>query len=78
VAPASWSAFREPRPGAPREPAEAPIEELVVLARRVLLGAGSDEAALVQMRDACGLAALREAARVRCLAAIQSARAVGP
>jgi very-short-patch-repair endonuclease len=78
VTPTSWSAFRAPRPGALREPAEMSIEELVVLARRVLPGAQSDEVALVQMRDACGLAALREAARVRCLAAIQRARAVAP
>jgi hypothetical protein len=77
VTPASWSVFREPRPGLPREPVEMPMEELVVLARRVLSGAGTDQLALVQMRDACGLAALREATRVRCLAAIRRAQDAG-
>lgn len=77
VAPASWSAFRAPGPGAPREPAEMPIEELMVLASRVLLNAAGEETALVQMRDACGLIVLREAARARCLAAIRKVQAGG-
>lgn len=71
---ACWSGFRAPCHGAPRNPAEMPMEELLVLASRVLPGAGADEFALVQMRDACGLAALREAAGVRCLAAIRCTR----
>lgn len=73
VAPSSWSVFRDPAPGNQREPAEAAIEELMVLARRVLQQTTNEEEALLLMRNACGLAQLREAARARCLEAIRRA-----
>jgi len=65
VMPRSWQVFREPEPGAARDPAEIPIEELEVLARRVLAKAVDEEHALVLMREACGLERLRETARAR-------------
>jgi hypothetical protein len=74
VAPDNWSVFRDPEHGQHRDPAETPIQELAALARRVLHQASSDDEALVMMRDACGLEKLREAARVRCIEALDRAR----
>jgi hypothetical protein len=71
IAPSSWSVFRDPGRGEQRDPADVPIEELAALARRVLHGAADEEAALILMRDACGLAKLRDATRERCEAAIR-------
>jgi hypothetical protein len=78
IDPVSWPVFRDPPPGRQRDPAGTPIQELVVLAQRVLKQATDEEDALLLMRDACGLEKLREAARARCLAAIRKARTSGP
>jgi len=53
---------------------EVPLVELVALARQCLGRGLSGEAALIAMRDACGLQRLRETARTRCLAALAAAQ----
>jgi very-short-patch-repair endonuclease len=73
VQPATWESFRAPRAGSYRDPQEVPMEELCVLARRVISTGRSAEEALIAMRDALGMAQMREAARQRCLAAIELA-----
>jgi hypothetical protein len=78
IAPASWVTFRDPPSGCQREPAETAIEELVALARRALAEAASEEETLLLMRDACGLDKLRDAARNRCLKAVEIVRSVPP
>lgn len=72
--PAAWDQFRAPRPGRTVDPLDLPLAELAVLARECLARGLSDEAALLGMRDACGLQRLRETARARCLAAIAKVR----
>ncbi len=72
--PAAWDRFRAPRPGLTADPMEMPLAELTVLARECLTRGLSEEAALLRMRDACGLQRLRETARARCLAALQEAQ----
>lgn len=74
VQPATWKSFRAPRAGSYRDPQEVPMEELCVLARRVISIGRSTEEALIAMRDALGMAQMREAARQRCLAAIEAVR----
>ena len=75
VDPSSWNTFRPLTPGQTCDPAELPLQELVVLARRVLGPAVTDESALVAMRDACGMQRLRETSRKRCIDALAAARA---
>jgi hypothetical protein len=74
IAPADWNIFRNPAPGASRDPVEVPMEELFVLARRALTGSTTEGDALLVMRDALGLKQLREVARLRCMEAIVAAR----
>lgn len=50
------------------------MEQLCVLARRVISTGRSTEEALIAMRDALGMAQMRQAARQRCLAAIEAVR----
>jgi very-short-patch-repair endonuclease len=75
VDPACWDSFRAPAAGRAADPAEMPLAELVVLARRCTAPGIPDEATLTAMRDACGLQRLRETARNRCLTALSAARA---
>ncbi len=72
--PAGLSVFRPPAPGGSRDPTEIPMEELLVLARKALSGAPDEEAALLAMRDACGLQRLRDRSRQRCAEALGRAR----
>ncbi len=74
VVPAAWARFREPRTGTYRDPQEVPMQELCVLAGRIISTGQSGEAAVIAMRDALGMAKMREAARQRCLAAIDASR----
>jgi hypothetical protein len=74
IDPASWDLFRAPAAGRPSDPAEMPLPELVVLARRCMVPGMAEEAILTAMRDACGLQRLRETARNRCVAALSAAR----
>ncbi len=71
--PAAWDRFRVPAAGSTSDPMEMPLVELVALARQCLGRGLSGEAALIAMRDACGLQRLRETARTRCLAALAAA-----
>ena len=72
VQPAAWERFREPPAGTYRDPQEIPMQELCALARRIVSSGQSGEAAVIAMRDALGMAKMREAARQRCLAAIDA------
>ncbi|MBP0447449.1 DUF3320 domain-containing protein [Roseomonas sp. SSH11] len=72
--PRGRTTFRQPEPGQQRDPSEVPIEVLAALAAACLTRHPDEEAALVAMRDACGLAKLREVARERCRQAIEVAR----
>lgn len=72
--PTDWDRFRMPAPGEHRDPAEIPMEELVVLAKTCVVKHHSEDAALFAMRDACGLRLLRDAARERCRLAIAAAQ----
>jgi very-short-patch-repair endonuclease len=74
VKPEDWSTFRDPPPGQYRDPLEIPMEELRVLARRMLTRGGSDEEVVTAMRDAIGMRQMREASRQRCLAALVAVR----
>lgn len=72
--PASWNTFRVPTGGRAVDPAEVPLPELVVLARRCMAPDVPEQATLIAMRDACGLHRLGEASRARCVAALALAR----
>lgn len=74
VKPEDWSTFRDPPPGQYRDPVEIPMEELRVLARRILMRGGPDEEVVTAMRDAIGMRQMREASRQRCLAALVAVR----
>ena len=74
IDPAAWDMFRAPSSGRIADPAEMPLRELIVLARRCMSTGLSDEDTLVAMRDACGLQRLRETSRQRCVAALTVAR----
>lgn len=50
------------------------MEELRVLARRMVMRGGSDEEVVTAMRSAIGMRQMREASRQRCLAAVEAAR----
>ncbi|MGD0108504.1 MAG: DUF3320 domain-containing protein [Rhodopila sp.] len=70
VDPAAVPTFRELARGQQIDPADLPIEELTALARDCAARFPDQAAALVAMRDACGLAKLREASRERFLEAL--------
>ncbi len=74
IDPASCDTFRDPPPGRACDPAEIPLQELVVLARRYLGQGSTEDAVLIAMRDACRLQRLRETSRNRCLEALALAR----
>lgn len=74
VKPEDWSTFRDPPPGQYRDPVEIPMEELRVLARRMVMRGGLDEEVVTAMRDAIGMRQMREASRQRCLAAVATIR----
>jgi hypothetical protein len=74
IVPASWNTFRDPPAGSYRDPAEVPMEELGVLARRVSAESLATEEALAAMRDALGMAQMRTNSRQRCLDAINAIR----
>jgi hypothetical protein len=63
--PAAVTSFRRPLGQAQRDPTDVPLEELVALARECLARVGDTEAALLLMRDACGLKVLRAPSRER-------------
>jgi hypothetical protein len=70
VDPSNCKSFRHPTPGEVRDPAETAMEELIALARMCMDRHSDENAALVAMRDACGLSKLREGSRQRFLMAI--------
>lgn len=70
VDPSTWNAFRHSVGHEARDPSEIPMEELVTLARNCLSIHRDEDAALMAMRDACGLQKLREVSRERFLEAI--------
>jgi hypothetical protein len=74
VDPSSCKSFRHPAPGEVRDPAETAMEELVVLARMCMDSHSDESAALIAMRDACGLSKLREGSRQRFLMAMAMAQ----
>ena len=74
VDPASWTLFRRPPPGQVCDPAEMPLQELVVLARQCTGSGAADDDAVIAMRDACNMQRLRETSRKRCMEALAAAR----
>ena len=74
VNPYSWDTFREPAAGEAVDPAEIPLPELIVLARKCMTPGITEETVLIAMRDACGLQRLRETARSRCVEALAAVR----
>jgi very-short-patch-repair endonuclease len=74
VNPESWDSFRAPSPGVAADPAEMPLQELIVLARQCMTLGSSDETILIAMRDSCRLQRLRETSRNRCIAALSATR----
>jgi very-short-patch-repair endonuclease len=74
VGPATWKGFRRPPAGQSRDPGEMPLEELMEMARECLSDSTDEEAALIAMRNRCGLRRLREASRERCRQAIAATR----
>jgi very-short-patch-repair endonuclease len=74
VVPAEWHGFRPPAPGDVRDPGDLPIEELVALARQCGARGSPGDVVLTAMRDACGLRRLGDAARRRCVRAIELCR----
>ncbi len=74
IDPMAWDTFRAPANGQTADPAEMPLSELMVLARRCMAPGLEDEDILTAMRNACGLQRMRETVRSRCLVALSAAR----
>ena len=74
IDPATCDRFRRPAAQKSVEPGDVPIEELAVLARECLDRFGDSEAAIMAMRDACGMSRLREGTRDRFTAALARAK----
>jgi hypothetical protein len=72
--PSSDARFRHPAPGLSVDPADIPLEVLADLAHECVSRQSGQDAALVAMRDACGMRTLREASRDRFLEALERAR----
>jgi very-short-patch-repair endonuclease len=70
--PAGWTQFRPPPRGTSHDPADLSIQELAALARSCRV-VGSREGTLQNMRDACGMRRLGDAAKSRFLDAIDAA-----
>ncbi|MGD0109614.1 MAG: DUF3320 domain-containing protein, partial [Rhodopila sp.] len=72
--PPSDARFRRPAPGLSVDPADIPLDVLADLARECVSSHSGQDAALVAMRDACGMGKLREASRDRFMDALERAR----